>query len=516
MGGSVLASVRYALLLGGAVFFLLLLMPGTARAQQPPSAYLFVEVRDAAGNALADAAVQLSAADGKQILGEKTDKSGAVRARFFAVYERYYDLRVSKAGYQPSEHVLHLSPDSVEEIPPALWGAGASRESPIKLVLARNPATAAERRAAEIEERKRRLLLAAKRGDAANVRKLLGAGVSANVANAKGVPAIAWAALAGDPETIQALLAAGADVGEGNQLGHQALLIYLSEGIQREWGVTQRRGYLDAVSGRRLLERREETVRRLIAAGAAVDVENSPRGTVLNNAIGYTMAYYNPPEILSAEIIKSLIAAGADVNAADTYGKTALMLAAERSSAELVRMLLEAKASVNVKDKQWGFTPLIYALHSYDAAHTAVVKALLAAGADVDAADEEGRTTLMLAASNVLAVRTLLGAGASAKDKLGQTVLMHACRSYPTVDLTLFLRAGAAASVNAKDVRGWTALMHCAAGDIEAPGKVEALVAAGADVNATNRDGWNALMMAEGKGHGETVKRLIRAGAQRR
>ena len=64
------------------------------------------------------------------------------------------------------------------------------------------------------------LLLAAKRGDAAGLRALLEAGVKANTTDASGVPAVAWAALAGGDAAIRQLLDAGADVRK-NRLGRR-------------------------------------------------------------------------------------------------------------------------------------------------------------------------------------------------------------------------------------------------------------------------------------------------------
>ncbi|HVF28783.1 MAG TPA: tetratricopeptide repeat protein [Pyrinomonadaceae bacterium] len=73
-----------------------------------------------------------------------------------------------------------------------------------------------------------------------------------------------------------------------------------------------------------------------------------------------------------------------------------LILAAARGSAETINSLLKSGADVNAKDK-FGQTALIYAAgHGY----ADVVKALLVAGADVNAASNRGVTALKLAQAN--------------------------------------------------------------------------------------------------------------------
>src|SRR5579875_448163 len=63
--------------------------------------------------------------------------------------------------------------------------------------------------------------------------------------------------------------------------------------------------------------------------------------------------------------VLDLISTGADVNAKNKWGETALMLAAQHGRAEAVKILIEAKADVNAKNK-WGETALMFAAeHSH-------------------------------------------------------------------------------------------------------------------------------------------------------
>lgn len=92
---------------------------------------------------------------------------------------------------------------------------------------------------------------------------------------------------------------------------------------------------------------------------------------------------------------KAMLARGADPNAADRSGTTALMLAAAAGGAELVAALLRAGAGVNRQDK-WGQTALMLAAGR---GRLEAIKILLKAGAvhggtAADFAKENGHAQL--------------------------------------------------------------------------------------------------------------------------
>jgi uncharacterized protein len=154
------------------------------------------------------------------------------------------------------------------------------------------------------------------------------------------------------------------------------------------------------------------------------------------------------------EAVKALIRQAADVNAAQGDGMTALHWAAERDDAELVRMLLAAGANVRAATRINGYTPLLLAAR---AGHAAVMTPLVDAGADVNAATANGTTALMFAAAagDVEAVRILLdrGANVNATDSLrGFTPLMFAAASDRTAVVVLLTKRGADLAATTKTV----------------------------------------------------------------
>ena len=97
----------------------------------------------------------------------------------------------------------------------------------------------------------------------------------------------------------------------------------------------------------------------------------------------------------NVEIVKLLIIReGANVNATNGYGQTALHWAAWNGYIEIVKLLIKYGANINFKDK-WGRTALHYAACN---GHTEAVKILIKANAYVDAKDKNGNTALSWAA----------------------------------------------------------------------------------------------------------------------
>jgi ankyrin repeat protein len=104
------------------------------------------------------------------------------------------------------------------------------------------------------------------------------------------------------------------------------------------------------------------------------------------------------PLMLAAEsghsyLVTLMLALGADANAVDRLGRTALMRAAKADDSQSVEWLLRAGAKVDQATTQQGWTALMWA--ACHAAAKAIV-ALLIGGADRDLRDRDGQTALSL------------------------------------------------------------------------------------------------------------------------
>jgi ankyrin repeat protein len=150
--------------------------------------------------------------------------------------------------------------------------------------------------------------------------------------------------------------------------------------------------------------------------------------------------------------VRALLKDGADVNAAQGDGMTALHWAARSGDAELAHMLLYAGANVKAATRLGAYTPLMMAAEQ---GHADVIAALLSAGADANAANAVGTTPLMLAAlsGDAKAVTMLVenGAVVDAKEKsMEQTALMFAAATNRVDAIAALLKAGADVKLTSK------------------------------------------------------------------
>ena len=143
--------------------------------------------------------------------------------------------------------------------------------------------------------------------------------------------------------------------------------------------------------------------------------------------------------------VRTLLKQGADVNAPQGDGMTALHWAARQGDAETAKMLIHAGANVRATTRLGGYTPMLLASQTGDAA---TIDALIAAGADAKSASAAGTTTLMLAAASgkTAAVKTLLahGVDVNAKEPVRhETALMFATANNRVDVMKLLIDAGA-------------------------------------------------------------------------
>ncbi|MBZ5576149.1 MAG: ankyrin repeat domain-containing protein [Acidobacteriia bacterium] len=248
----------------------------------------------------------------------------------------------------------------------------------------------------------------------------------------------------------------------------------------------------------------------LIARGADVNAQNASGSTALMWSV------------TDARKIRLLLDHDADVNRAARSGRTALILAAYTNpSSEVVRLLLARGADAKAMDKRQE-TAVNAAAFGND---TAALRLLVAAGGDVNQAETFiGWTPLMNAAGNgnLEAVRFLLSKGAkvnavSMREHLPQvkngtvafggfTPLLTAAAFAPPELVKTLLDAGA--EVNVADIRGFTPLMLAIGTDRQNPENVRLLLSHGADTHAQNLDDETALDWARKIGTSRTIEAL--------
>jgi ankyrin repeat protein len=218
--------------------------------------------------------------------------------------------------------------------------------------------------------------------------------------------------------------------------------------------------------------------------------------------------------------VESKIKEGADLEAVDTIGRTALMYAAQFGHLKLVKVLIAAGARVNAAEKSENEnTALSLATHNN---HCEVVQFLIASGADVNQRIGSGHTALFEFGSPCV-LRALLKAGAdvNAQDKYGQTALMGCALTYSEESVEILIRAGA--NVNLARDDGHTALTlaftilpilaETRSGESRNLGLIKNLVRAGADVNARTKNGDTPLSLARQYKLKKVAKILLEAGA---
>jgi ankyrin repeat protein len=196
-------------------------------------------------------------------------------------------------------------------------------------------------------------------------------------------------------------------------------------------------------------------------------------------------------------LVDRLIRQGANVNAANEYGVTPLVLACTNRNAAIVERLLAAKANPSVAQTN-GVTPLMECARTGAAA---AVASLLSHGAAIDAAHaRSGQTALMWAATgeHPQVVKLLIGRGANvrARSKGGFTPLLFAARSGDEESARLLIDAGA--EVNEATPEQGSALVVASAGGHERLARL--LLDRGANPNAADRFGITPLHNAVQRG----------------
>jgi ankyrin repeat protein len=291
----------------------------------------------------------------------------------------------------------------------------------------------------------------------------------------------------------------------------------------RENNLTQLKAMLDKESGANVADDRgitplmyaaeigsPDAMRLLIDRGADVNAQNAFGSTALMWSVS------DPAKV------RLLLDHGAQADTVAKSGRTALIVAAfTNPSAEVVKLLLARGAKVGVMDRMH-VTSMNAATFGND---TATVRLLVEAGADIETPDTFiGLNPLMNAAGNrnVEAVKLLLakGAGVNAVSKTeglpkiqtgtvefgGWTPLLMSAAFGPPEAVNVLLNAGA--RIDSQDYRGFTPLMLAVGTDRYDRRSINMLLAHGADLRPTNHAGETALDWASKFGDQEVIRNL--------
>lgn len=363
------------------------------------------------------------------------------------------------------------------------------------------------------------LIVAVKARDAQKVRFLLRSPAAVKEVEPDGTTALHWAVRADDLELTELLVRAGADVTTANRYGITALtLAAMSAGapvieLVLKAGADPNTATPEGETALMTAARsgNAAAVRLLISHGADV---HAKEGWLGQTALMMAAAENH------SDVLEALLDSGADVNARSMrmtlpnleWGVTGmsttvfprgywtpLMFAAQQGALEAARVLADRGADLNAVDPD-GTTAMVFAIIN---AHYDVAAALMDKGADPNIGDSTGMAALYATVDmNTLPfmhnrppskpsekldamdlAKVLLSHGANPNARLGKPILQ---KHHDAGDRNLG--------------EGSTPLMRAAkAGDVP---MMRLLLASGADPTLTQTNGTNALMIAGGVGRG--------------
>jgi serine/threonine protein kinase/ankyrin repeat protein len=235
-----------------------------------------------------------------------------------------------------------------------------------------------------------------------------------------------------------------------------------------------------------------EVVKSLLANGANIN-ETDPSGStpLMLAAEGNAHLPNNLP------MVAALIDARASLEARDSQGRTALHRATAEGRIDAVRLLADSGAILNNKAND-GATPLFYAV---EFGKLPILELLIAHHAQVDAADAAGNTPLMIASignahlqNNTPMVEALLNAGAKVDilDPRGRSALHRASAEAKPDAVRVLLEHHAKPNLRAKD--GSTPLIQAVT--FGRPVVAQVLLNHGADVDLADSNDNTPLMIA--------------------
>ncbi|WP_169787519.1 ankyrin repeat domain-containing protein [Peribacillus butanolivorans] len=183
------------------------------------------------------------------------------------------------------------------------------------------------------------------------------------------------------------------------------------------------------------------------------------------------------------ETIRRLIEEGADINAQDSEGRTATMIATYNNNVETAKILITAGADVNIQDDMKN-NPFLYAGAE---GYLEILKLTINAGTDPTITNRYGGTALIPASEH------------------GYVNVIKELLTNTDID------------INHVNNLGWTALLEAiilSNGDEKQQQTVQLLIDHGADVNIADHNNVTPLQHAREKGFKEIEQILTKEGAK--
>ena len=355
------------------------------------------------------------------------------------------------------------------------------------------------------------LMIVSCRGNVDGVNALLKTGADHNLTDVSGQTCLHYSIFGKwRREVLEMIIDHGAQVNDTGLYGHTALMIACERGI------------IDAIN-------------LLLKAGADVNISCAKGNTCLHHCV---------IEDCKNEVLQTMISCGAQVNAINKEGRTALMIASKSGNIEGINVLLKAGADPNIIDVDGNTCLHCSVLGNYrkevlhmiidhsvhlnainKKVHTALMMAsergnsdainvLLKAGADPNIIDADGNTCLhflVLQRCNKEVLEIIIdhGVHVNTMNKRNETALMIASAKGNTDIIKVLLTAGA--DPNITDADGNACLHNSIYGNWERE-VLQTIIDHGAHVNITNKEGHTALMIASRKGNIDGIKVLLEAG----
>ena len=369
-------------------------------------------------------------------------------------------------------------------------------------------------------------------------------------------------------QNVQFILDSGTDVNHVSSAGHTPLHIAVNKSnIDLVTLLLDQDVNIDSVTidGKTPLhiavdKNDEAIIQKLLAQNADTCLKDAPGNTSLHLAVRMKQgtrsehvkvgASYRSPfptsyQACSIQTVQAIIDHGADVNAVNNRGQTALWFACIDGQDSFVKILIDTGADPRILDKYGdsclhaaihgqcstetiqkiidhdvhvnavnndGATPLLLAC---SAAQAEAVNALLKAKANPNIAFADGDTSLHAAIAADCSIETIQeiidnGAEVNVVNKTGRTALLFGCFYRQMDSVKVLLEAGADPSI--ADEEGFSCI-HAAIDGYCSKDTLQALINHGTHIDATRKDGTNALLRACTTGQSESVMFLLGAGA---